>query len=113
MGFERFIKKGRSYKPRVSIWSRGQIGFNQGAVEKHNLNSYTYAILFYDEHTKRVGIQFTNDESEAGAIKLVKRTAGFSFSARAFLDSIDYDYSKTKKYDMEFDQEAQLFIIQI
>lgn len=114
MGFKRFTKtKGRGYKPKVSIWSRGQIGFNQGAVERYNLRDFKYAVLFFDAETKRIGMKFTNDENEEGIVKLVKRTTGLSFSARAFLDFYNIEYSKTEKYDVEYIPEDELYAIQL
>ena len=37
MAFIRFTKTGRGYKPKASIWNKGQIGFNQGSVLRFNL----------------------------------------------------------------------------
>jgi len=113
MAFERFTRTGRGYKPKVSIWSRGQIGFNQGAVERFELKNYKYAILFIDAETSRIGIKFTNDENEEGITKLTKRAGGISFSARAFLDFNDIDYSKTTRYNVDYDKEDELYIIQL
>ena len=113
MAFKRFTKTGRGYKPKVSIWSRGQIGFNQGSVERFNLKNYKYSILFFDDETRRIGIKFTNDENEEGISKIVARMGGISFSARAFLDYNDIDYSKTKRYDVEYDESEALYILQL
>jgi len=113
MTFERFTKTGRGYKPKVSIWSRGQIGFNQGAVERFNLKSYKYTVLFFDAETRKIGIKFTNDENEEGITKLTARGGGTSFSARAFLDFNDIDYSKTQRYDVDYDEENELYVIQL
>jgi hypothetical protein len=113
MPFERFTKTGRGYKPKASIWSSGQIGFNQGAVERFRLNNFKYAIFFYDSEEKKIGFQFTNDENEDGIVKLVKRAGGISFSARAFLDFNDINYSKTTRYDVSYDSENNLYVIEL
>ena len=113
MAFKRFTKTGRGYKPKVSIWSRGQIGFNQGSVERFNLKNYKYSILFFDDETRRIGVKFTNDENEDGISKVVVRVGGLSFSARAFLDYNVIDYSKTKRYDVEYDETDDIYILQL
>jgi hypothetical protein len=111
MAFERFTKTGRGYKPKVSIWSSGQIGFNSGSVVRNDLDKYKYAILYFDKDTRRIGVEFTNDEGENNLVKTINRSGGVSFSARAFLDYYDIDYSKTKKYDVEYDENDNLYVI--
>jgi hypothetical protein len=112
MAFKIFTGAGKRIgKPMVSIWSRGQIGLNQGAMKKYKLENYDYVILLFDEETRRVGFVFTNDDNKEGAIKITKRTTGFSFSANAFLNSygIDHD-NETKKYTLEYDSDNNIYI---
>lgn len=104
MAFERFTKKGRAFHPKVSIWSRGQIGFNQGVVERYKLKDYKYVILFYDREKKKIGFEFTNDDKEEGLINLTVKTTGAIISAKAFLDYYAIDYAETKQYDIEQDE---------
>lgn len=112
MTFERFTKtRGRGYFPKVSIWGKGQIGFNQGAAGKYNLNNFEYAVLFYDKGNQRIGIRFTN-EKEDGIVKLIKRPgSGVSLSAKAFLDFYSIDYSKKRRYTVNYDNENDLYIL--
>ena len=112
MAFERFTEIGQSFKPKISIWANGgQIGFNQGAMKKYKLENYQYAILFFDKENKRIGIRFTNDENEEGANKF-NHVRGV-ISGKAFLDCYGIDYSKTNRYDVAFDQEDDLYIINL
>jgi hypothetical protein len=115
MAFERFTRtRTRVSTPKASIWSRGQIGFNQGATEKFNLTSFDYAVIFYDKDTKRVGIRFTKDENEEGATKIIKRpSGGVSFSATAFLNVYGIDHSETRTYNVEYDEENELYVIDL
>jgi hypothetical protein len=110
MAFERFTKSGRGYSPKVSIWKRGQIGFNQGAVERFNLKNFDYAVLFYDKNEKRIGVKFVNDQSEEGANKIIKGKTGIFFSAKAFLDYYDISHSETTKCDVNYDEENDLYV---
>ena len=51
MAFVKFTKvRSRIDTPKASIWTRGQIGFNQGAVKEYNLDAFQYAVLYYDEN---------------------------------------------------------------
>ncbi len=110
MAFERFTKTGRGYRPKASIWTRGQIGFNQGAVVKFKLREFSHTVLFYDSDERKIGARFTNDSSEDGANKIVKGKTGVFISAKAFLDYYDIAHSKTKRYDITYDSENDLYV---
>ena len=114
MSFEKFTQTGQRFKPKLSIWGKGgQIGFNQGAVKRFNFATYRYAILFFDREKKRIGIKFTNDEKEEGIIKFNIRKTGGVIPGKSFMDYYGIDYSKTKNYDVVFDDENQLYIVDL
>ena len=115
MGFVKFTKTGsRLDTPKVSIWTRGQIGFNQGATLEFGLDSYKYAILYFDEDDNKIGIEFTNDKTSEGANKLVQRkNSGVSFSATAFLKTYKVDYSETKQYNVIHDEGSGLYVVDL
>ena len=97
-------------KPQVSIWARGQIGLNQGAMKRFKLMDFTYAILLYDEDAKKVGIRFTNDEELTGIIKLVKRgSGGVSFSAASFINHYGIEFSGATKFTLTHDKDNELY----
>jgi hypothetical protein len=114
MPFEKFTQTRHRFKPKLSIWGKGgQIAFNQGAIDRYNLRNYQYAILFFDREKNRMGIKFTNNENEEGAIKFKIRTTGGVIPGKAFLDYYGIDYSETKNYDVEFDKENDLYIVNL
>lgn len=111
MAFERFTLRGRGFKPQVSIWSRGQISFNQGAVRRYKIDKYKYAVLFFDQDTNRIGIKLTNDDTEDGVQKIGIRKSGVMLAAKSFLEYYDVDFSETRKYTLQkSDEEAFLLI---
>jgi len=116
MGFVRFTQTGRSFAPKVSIWSRGQIGFNNGAVTRFELDKFDYVVFMFDKEEQKIGLLFTTNKAEDGAVKLNKRTAGISVGAKSFLDYCGIDYSTTKQYELTHDKdagEAGLYIINL
>lgn len=100
-GFERFAMKGRSFKPKVTIRARGQIGFNNGSVVKFGIEKYDYIVLFYSKEKNQIAMKLTNDKNENGAIKLIKKPGNYCFSGRAFLDFYDIGYDKANIFDVE------------
>lgn len=114
MPFERFTKtRSRGHTPKASIWSRGQIGFNQWAVEKFDIREFRYGILFYDRESNKVGVRFTKEQEEGAIGITVRKTGGASISATAFLNFYGIDYSKTRRYDINYDQHNDLYVIQL
>ena len=113
MAFERFVRTGRIYTPTASIWSRGQLGFNQGALQKYDIGKYKFSILFYDKDTNCIGVKFTNDESEVGAIPITMGKTGAIVSAKAFLDYYNIEHDQTRKYPMTYNEQEELYVIQL
>ena len=113
MAFERFTKtKARGFVPKASIWSRGQIGFNQSAVLKFEFNKYDYVVLFYDDESKRIGIKLAN-KNEEGAIKVTKKLAsgGAFVSAKEFLFHYNIYVTETRNYDLSIDSDTGFLIM--
>ena len=50
MTFEKFVKVGRDFVPKVSIGKRGRIGFNQIAVDKLEMSGYQFGNRLLDPH---------------------------------------------------------------
>ena len=115
MGFIKFTDAGaRIGDPMVSIWSRGQIGFNQGAMQEFDIKDYQYVVLYFDSDTRRIGFELTKDKKAEGAIKLVFRNnSGASFSAIPFLRINKISYKETRRYDVERDKESGLIVIDL
>jgi hypothetical protein len=113
-GFEKFVLTGRSYRPKISIRANGQIGFNQGAIEKFKLDKYKYTILFFDRGIKKVGIKLTNEEEE-GICRLRVRKSNATVSGKAFLDyyGIDYGKGKTSRYEAVWDDKERMIVFTI
>ena len=113
MAFKRFTKTGRVYTPIVSIWQRGQIGFNRGAVEKFKINDFDYAILYFDEDEKKIGVQFTKDSTEEGACKITKGKTSSFLSAKPFLTYYDIPLDTTARFGVEYDSDNDMYIINL
>ncbi len=113
MAFERFVRTFRSSASKVSISSRGQISFNTVSTGKFNLERFDYAVVFYDEATRRIGIHFTSDAAEKGAKIITKRPNGLSIYARAFLRYYDLIPEENETYDVSYAKEEDMYVIQL
>jgi hypothetical protein len=108
-GFEKFVRKGKSYRPKLSIRSRGQMGFNNGAVKRFGLEKYDFAVLYFSKEKNQIAIRLAT-KSEEGSSKIIKKSGNFFISGLAFLDCYQVNHQETKNYDIEAAGEDILLV---
>lgn len=113
MAFEKFTQTTSRFNSKISFWKGGQIGFSQGAVKRLDLKLFSHAVLFFDKENYLVGIKFTTDATENGAIKISARGKGAFVPAKAFMDFYEITYPRDTRYDINYDEETDLFIIDL
>lgn len=114
MAFQKFVQTGRrGYTPKVSIWTRGQIGFNRSAVEKLQIKKYKYVILYFDPQIRTIGIKLTNDSQESGINKIIHGKTGAFISAIGFVQHYEISHEKTKKYDVTYGEEQGMWLVRL
>ena len=112
-GFEKFTQHGRGFKPKISIRKRGQIGFNNGAIKRFQIDKYEYVVLYYNKDTNKMAFNFTNSENDDGAIKIIKKKNNYFISGKSFFDYYDIPYGESQSFDVEWNPENLLAIIDI
>ena len=118
MDFKRFTdtvyRDGKVDEPMISVRKQGTLTFSMSAMRKFILFDFKFAILFFNKSTKTVGLRLTNDEKEKGLLKLVRKDAGgHTISAQKFLKYIGWDYSKTARYPVNWDEKNELYTFQL
>jgi hypothetical protein len=113
MGFEKFVLSGKSFRPKVSIRKSGMFGFNNALINKFNIKSYKFVILFFDKEKKIIGFKFSNNNEEEGIYKLSIREKSVSFSGKAFLDFYDIKVTNTKRFEANWDNKNEMLVIKI
>ena len=111
MTWEKFTITRRSFKPKISIRGKSQIGFNTAAIEDFKLKDYKFAVLYYDKENKRIGVKPTNDKDEEGVRKLrVRELAGASLPARAFIEYHGLGNFSGQRFNAEFDKQEKMIV---
>ncbi len=86
----------------ITIHKYGVIGFSAQCSKTYSLQKYKYAILYYDPDCKRIGITFTNDETENGIKKMTVKGSnpchGSKISGLGLLNHYGIKAEKTKRY---------------
>lgn len=118
--FEKFVE---SALPKVSIRKSGQFGFLGGAAKRFDLlERERYVVCHYDRKAKVVGLKFTDNSDEEGAIKisrtLVKDANGGEkmivyFNGKPFLDFYEIPYGATRGFIASWDEQDQMAVIDL
>lgn len=114
MAFKRFVRAHRSYERAISVWSRGQASISAGAVKGYGLDQFKAVVLFYDDENLLVGLKFTSDEGEEGAIPYKATKHGIVLGLKTFLDFNNITYADmTRKYALAKDNENGLIVFDL
>ena len=109
MSIEYFRKEGKSFLPKASIRKPGQIGLNQGSIERYKFKDGEYVLLGYDRDNNMIAIRRL-DKAEKGAKKVVVKANNGAISAKSFFDYFDIPYNKTDAYELHEDKEKGLLV---
>lgn len=112
MAVEFFTKEGKGFSPKASIRKPGQIGLNQGSVERYKFINGEYVLLGYDREKKMVAIRRLN-EAEKGAKKVNVKVNNGAISAKSFLDYFGIPYDKKGSFELKEDKEKNLLVFYI
>jgi len=99
--FERFTDVHRRLSASLTIRQNGQLMLNEDARSEYGLHLYQYVILFFDRVQRAIGIRFTNDKTEDGALHLLSGSHNSYVNARSFFEKYHIDYSEARKFDLE------------
>lgn len=112
MEFEFFTDSGRGFRPKASIRKHGQIGLNQGAVRRFDLDSWHYVVLGFDRESQRIALRKADSRDDPGAQRVLIKDGSGTISARSFLEYFDIRYrDKTRQYDVSIDDENGMLIV--
>jgi len=109
-GFTKYIKRGRTTVPKVTVRKNGVLAFNSAAVQRYALDTFEYAVFFVSNNKNRVAVKFTNNESESGIIKIQRRIGNYQISATHFFGINDIDRSENFNYDFLWNEKTNVAI---
>jgi hypothetical protein len=111
MPFEVFSRKtSRVGTPMMTFTTLGRMALNKAATRFLEKDAVEFVVLLWDKDTRRVGIRpLTKRDPRAYRVAYGKKGNGAGFSAKTFFDYIDYDYSVSRSFPVEWnDKEGQL-----
>ena len=115
MAFEIFTRKHtRLRDPSISFNKLGRIGLNQAATLTLQKDAVEFVLLLWNETTGVIALRpITKKDSRAYRISYAKRGNSSGFSAKTFLDWIEYDYSSTRSFPADWNEKEGRFEIKL
>jgi hypothetical protein len=115
MAWEVFTKKIiRTGDPVITLGKMGRIAFNMQATGIFEANHVTHVLLLWDRESSKCGVKVAKSK-EPGAYTLTftGKSNGSGFSAVTFLNHIKYDWTETRAFNAEWDENEKMFVFDI
>jgi len=115
MGFEIFTRQiTRTGTPTVTLTTMGRMALNKTATERLIKDAVEFVLLLWDKDTRKVAIRpITKKDTRAYKLSTAGRGNGAGFSCVTFLHHINYDWSKTRSYPIEWNNQEDMFVFSI
>lgn len=123
-GFEEYSKPFYRFVDKISITSKGRIGFNKSFCAKQNLSQYNQAVLYWNSAENEIGVAPATGKPDSKKPRLIfdKRGYGAHLNALNFFLTYNvdlgkvngqYEYRKVplKKFGIEHD--GYMFILKL
>ena len=104
--WKKFENTNARFEDRITVTTSNSFGFPTKFYKDNNIEQYKYAVIFYDENQKAVGVHFTNDEIEKHKFSVLKSSKGYGANviATSFFKANNID---TKKYHGRYKWEKR------
>lgn len=115
MPFEVFSRKtSRLGTPMMTFTTLGRIALNKSATRILEKDAVEFVVLLWDRDARRVGIRpLTKRDPRSYQVSYGKKGNGAGFSAKTFLDYIEYDYNVSRSFPVEWNEKEGQFEAQI
>lgn len=114
MGYMKFTKQRRpSDDTKITLLKWGQLGISRSCTDKY-FKGYKFALLYFDEAQRKIGIQPTNEASnDACNIRFIKKGTLATISIIQFLNHFEIDHEQSVVYNATWNDEAKLVEISL
>ena len=115
--FKKFENKNVRLENRITVTKSSSIGLPTKFYQDNRIKNFRYAILFWDDKNKAIGIYFTEEKDKKGFRIIHGQKYGGQIVVRSFLKTYDIDPQiyhgryEWEKYDLE--GIGEIFIIKL
>jgi hypothetical protein len=104
----------RSIEPTVTLTTLGRVALNKGASAQLEKLAAEYVLLYWDSETNRCGIKVIGKKDQRSyRLHYGKNGNGAGFSAVTFLNHVRYDWSQTRTFPLQWQEDENMFTFAI
>lgn len=115
--FKKFEKRNIRQESRITITKSYSMGFPQKFYQDNGVKNFKYAVLYYDEANKAIGIHLANEKDKNGFSIIHSQKYGGQVVIRSFLKTYNIDPKvyhgryEWEKYNLE--GVGEIFVIKL
>jgi len=115
MPYEVFSRKtSRVGTPMITFTGLGRIALNKASTRFLEKDAVEFVILLWDKEARRMAIRpITKRDARSYRVSYGVKGNGAGFSAKTFLDFIEYDYSVTRSFPVEWNDKENMLELEI
>jgi hypothetical protein len=114
MSFEIFTRNVvKTGTPSVSITTMGRMALNKAAAKAFEKSATEYVLLMWDIVARKVAIRPIGKKDQRAYKLSGAGSTGVGFSCVTFLNHIGYDWSKTRPFQLEWDEQDGMFVFSV
>lgn len=104
----------RTGDPRVTLMSTGRMSLNKIAGKRLEESAVEHVLLLWDKDARRVGIKpITKKDTRAYKLSYSSTHNSAGFSAVTFFRYLNYDWDKTRSYQVEWIEDENMYVFLI
>jgi hypothetical protein len=105
----------KATEPTMTISKKfGRFSFNSSAAAIMKKNAMETVLLMWNPEALQIGIRnVMKKDPRSYNLHFAKKQYGASFGARSFLNYIGYDYSASRPFRCEWNEQEGIFVVQL
>lgn len=116
MGYEIYNRTNKRVgKPSLTISLLARMSLNKEATQALEKLGVERILLLWDKSARKVGIKpsLRSDDSRSYKLSFGRKGNGAGFSAKTFFDYIHYDYTTSRRYPLNWNEDQGIFETEI
>jgi len=115
MGWEIFTRQMiRTGDPMVTLMASGRVSLNKPAGKRFEDKAIEHVLLLWDKDARRVAIKpITKKDTRSYKLSYASKGNSAGFSAVTFFRYINYNWDKTRSYDLEWNDDENMYVFTI
>lgn len=98
----------------LTVTKLGRIALNKSATIRLEKDAVEFVILLWDQDSRKIAIRpITKKDPRAYRVSYGQKSNGAGFSAKTFLDFIEFDFTQSRNMPVEWNEQENMYEAQV